>query len=97
MTDKLIPADAKLAAKRGFLRTTYQAYAGALAGGITASGIISAIQGEVDPLVVGVTLGVALVSPLISGAASYFDIAAKGIPGDYEPRPPFEDSSRATG
>lgn len=84
MSEKLIPADTKLAAKRGFIRTTYQALAATLSGGIGATGIISLIQGEVDPVVAGVTLGVAVVAPFVAGAASYFDIASKGIPGEYQ-------------
>lgn len=87
-TDKLIPANTKLAAKRGFIRTMSQGYASTLAVGVAATTVISLIQGELDPLVVGVTAGVALVSPLIAGAASYFDITSKGIPEDYAPDEP---------
>lgn len=85
MNTHLIPADTKLAAKRGFIRTTAQGYAATLSGGIAATSIISLIQGELDPVVIGVTAGVALVSPLVAGAASYFDITSKGIPEDYKP------------
>lgn len=84
----LIPLDTKKAAKRGFIRTTAQGYAATLSGGIAASAIISIVTGEVDPLVVGVTAGVALVSPLVAGLASYFDITSKGIPEEYEARTP---------
>ena len=82
-TDKLIPANTKLAAKRGFIRTMAQGYASTLSVGVAATTVISIVQGELDPLVAGVTAGVALISPLIAGAASYFDITSKGIPEDY--------------
>lgn len=81
---ELIPSNVKLAAKRAFVRTLYQAFAATLGGGITASAILSVINGEIDPVVVGVTLGVALVAPLIGAGAAYFDIASKGIPEDYQ-------------
>ena len=83
MTDTLIPADAQLAAKRGFVRTTAQAYGTALAGGISATVILGVVTGAVEPVPLLVTAGVTLVSPLIAGAASYFSILSRGIPGDY--------------
>ena len=83
MTDTLIPADAQLAAKRGFLRTTAQAYGTALAGGISATVILGVVTGAVEPVPLLVTAGVTLVSPLIAGAASYFSILSRGIPSDY--------------
>lgn len=87
MTEKLIPADAQVAAKRGFIRTTAQAYGTALAGGITAVAVSDAIgqasSGNALPLVV--TAIVTVVSPVVAGAASYFSILSRGIPGDYAP------------
>lgn len=87
MADKLIPADAQVAAQRGFIRTTAQAYGTALAGGITAAALTDAIgqagSGNALPLVV--TAVVTVVSPIIAGAASYFSILSRGIPGDYAP------------
>ena len=85
MPDKLIPADTTLAAKRGFIRTTAQGYAATLSGGIAVTGILAIVDGEIDLLTAGVTLGVALVSPLVAGLASYMDITANGIPGEYQP------------
>lgn len=90
MTEKLIPANASLAAKRGFIRTTAQAYGTALAGGITAVALTDAI-GQVqsgNPLPLIVTTAVTVVSPLIAGAASFFSILSRGIPADYEPAEP---------
>lgn len=84
--NRLIPADAHLAAKRGFLRTTAQAYGTALAGGITTTVVLSLVAGETPLVPTLVAWGVAAASPLLAGAASYFSILAKGIPGDYAPK-----------
>ena len=74
----------QIAAKRGYIRTTAQAYAATLATGISASVILGLATKEVDLLATGITLGVALVSPLLAGAASYLSIIARGIPEDYQ-------------
>lgn len=84
MPNTVIPADTKLAAKRGFVRTTAQGYAATLSGGIATSAVLSIVQGEIDLLTVGVTLGVALVSPLLAGLASYLSITSKGVPEEYQ-------------
>ena len=81
---KIIPDATKLAAKRGFVRTTYQGFAATLSGGIAANAILSVVNGEVDVTTLVVTGTVAVVSPFIAGAASYFSIASKGIPEDYQ-------------
>lgn len=80
----LIPADARRAAKRGFIRTTSQSYATALAGGISASAVLAFLE---DPHWVAfvVLAAVTLVSPLAAGAASYLQILHNGIPEDYAP------------
>lgn len=80
----LIPLNTKRAAKRGFIRSTAQGYAATLSGGITVTAILAIVSGEIDLLTAGVTLGVALLSPLLAGLASYFSITSKGIPEDYE-------------
>lgn len=85
MSDKIVPDDVTLAAKRGFIRTTSQAYATALAGGITSTAVLAVVTGEVPLVAVLVTLGVALVSPLLAGAASYLSILHAGIPAEYAP------------
>ena len=82
---ELIPADVKVAAKRGFLRTTAQAYATSMAGGISATAIISLLTNSEPWLPILVTWVVALVTPLLSGLASYFSILSRGIPADYQP------------
>lgn len=81
---KIVPANVKLAAKRAFVRTTAQGYAATLSGGIAASGILAVVNGEVDLLTVGVIAGVALVSPLVAGLASWFDITSQGVPEEYQ-------------
>lgn len=85
MSDQIIPPAVKLAAKRGFIRTTAQALAATLTTGVSASVVLGIVSGEVDVVATAVTLGVALVSPVIAGAASYLSITANGIPGDYVP------------
>lgn len=85
MTDRLIPVDASVAAKRGFIRTTSQAYGTALAGGISSTVILTVIQGEVPLVATLVTWVMVALSPLVAGASSYFSILSKGIPGDYAP------------
>lgn len=82
--DPIIPEATKLAAKRGFIRTTMQGYEALLAVGLTANAIVGAIRGEADLLVLGVTAAVAVVSPPLAGLRSYLSIAREGIPGDYE-------------
>jgi len=87
MTDPIVPAATKLAAKRGFVRTLSQGYYSALAG-LTLSavgiGLIAVVHGEVDLLPTVVTVAAWLLSPVVGAAASYFDIMSKGIPGDYQ-------------
>jgi len=86
MTDKLIPADAHRAAKRGFIRTAAQSLATSLAlpAGVTFAfthdALISAAVG----------VGGMIVGAVVNGAQSYFSILSKGIPGEYEPRPDWE-------
>lgn len=94
MPTTVIPADVKLAAKRGFVRTLYQGYAGTLSTGISATAILAIINGEIDLTTALVTAAVVLIGPPVAGLASYFDISSKGIPGDYQddievtPEPP---------
>lgn len=83
MTDPIIPEATKLAAKRGFIRTTAQALSATLTTGISATVVLSVVTGQVDVIPTVVTLGVALVSPVIAGAASYLSIMSNGIPQDY--------------
>lgn len=83
MSDPIIPNSTKLAAKRGFIRTTAQAAAATLTTGVSASVVLGVATGQVELVPTVVTLGIALVSPLIAGAASYLSILSNGIPDDY--------------
>lgn len=85
MTDPLIPAALKLAAKRGFVRTTFQAYAATLTTGIpSATAIVALVQDQTGWLLAGITLALAVVSPPLAGLASYMMITSNGLPKDYQ-------------
>lgn len=87
MPDKLIPADAHLAAKRGFIRTTSQSIATALGAGLTVGIVTDALDkaqaGDWAPIIVAGS--VAILTPVINGAQSYFSLLSSGIPVEYEP------------
>lgn len=83
----VIPEETVLAAKRGFIRSTTQAYSTALAGGISASVLLALVAGEVQLVPQLITLAVAAVSPLIAGAASALSIISKGVPDEYQVEP----------
>ena len=88
MSDKLIPADAHLAAKRGFIRTTTQA----LAATIPTMGIGGAALSGADWRVIAWAVAAAVLSSLLAGAASYLSLLSKGIPEDYAPQVPPRDA-----
>jgi hypothetical protein len=79
----VVPSKTKIAAKRGFIRTTAQAYAATLTTGISASVVLGIAAGEVQLVPTLLTLGISLVSPLLAGGASYLSITAAGIPEEY--------------
>lgn len=85
---QIIPEATRVAAKRGFIRSTAQAYATAVAGGISTTAILAVVTGEVPILATAITWAVAALSPLAAGAASYLSILSKGIPEDYQPDDP---------
>lgn len=82
MSENIIPASTKLAAKRGFIRTFTQT----LSSVIPIAAIAIPTTGDA---LLGVGLGVAgaVVSALFAGTASALSITSKGIPGDYLPAP----------
>lgn len=90
MAEKLIPADAHLAAKRGFIRTASQSVATALAGGVSIAIVTDAVDkaqaGQWVPLVVAAA--VAIATPIINGAQSYFSLIGSGVPAAYAPAEP---------
>lgn len=83
MVKKIVPEHVRRAADRAFVRTLAQGFAATLSGGLSTVVLLSWIRGEVDPLTVGVTVGVSLVSPFVAGAAAYFDMLHRGIPEEY--------------
>jgi len=78
----IVEPDAQLAAKRAFVRTMYQGYAATLSAGLTATAVLSAVQGF-DALTTGVTVAVAVLSPPIAGLAAWLDMSRRGIPDEY--------------
>lgn len=82
MSESIVPAAVKLAARRAFVRTTYQAYAATLSAALLAS-VISLIVDQSNWVTVIVSVVTAIASPPLAGLASYLNMTSKGIPGDY--------------
>ncbi|NGZ99382.1 M15 family metallopeptidase [Nocardioides sp. W3-2-3] len=79
----VIPAKTRVAAKRGFIRTTAQAYAATIpAGGISAAALAGALD-DPQPVLLIASIAAWLVTPLAAGAASYLSILSNGIPAEY--------------
>lgn len=79
----VIPPEVKIAAKRGFIRTTTQAYATSIpTGGIAVTTLIATIK-DPDWIVIVATVIAVILSPFLAGLASYLDIMSKGIPEEY--------------
>lgn len=102
MTENIVPESVKLAAKRGFVRTTKQGYEATLAVGLSANVVLGLIQGEVDLVAAAVTTGVALIAPPLAGLRSWLSITRNGIPADYaeaahDSVAPERDSNSAEG
>lgn len=84
MSERIIPEAVKIAAKRGFVRTTFQSYAATLTAGVpSAAAIVALIQDPTGWLLAGITVGLAVVAPPAAGLASYLQITAKGLPEEY--------------
>lgn len=84
-TDPLIPADARRAARRAYLRTMVQGYQSALAGlAITAGGIVAILR---DPewTLYAITAVVWLLTPHVGALSAYLSVLRDGIPEDYAP------------
>lgn len=80
----IVPAGVKLAARRAFWRTTLQGYEALLYVSVTAQAVLSLVRGEVDLLVLGVNVAVAVAAPPVAGLRAWVSITRKGIPEDYE-------------
>jgi len=83
MSKRIVSEELEFAAKQGFVRTAAQSIAGALAGGISATAIVTVVSGEVELVPTLITWGVAVATPFINGAQSYFSIIGRGIPEAY--------------
>lgn len=82
--DEVVSPELRIAAKRGFIRTTAQSYASTLGAGLPAAAVIVAlIQDPTGWLLAGITLALALASPPLGGLASYLNIISKGLPDSY--------------
>jgi len=84
MSESVVPAGVVLAAKRGFVRTTAQAYAATIpTGGISVAAIVAFAESP-DWIVAGITVAAAVLSPPLAGLASYLSIISKGVPAEYQ-------------
>lgn len=82
MTTPTVPASTWLAARRGFLRTTAQAYAAAIpVGGVNVVALTA--LSDLGPWLLGLTVAAWLLSPLIAGTAAFLQIVGSGIPDEY--------------
>lgn len=79
----LVPAATQIAAKRGFIRTTAQAYAATIPAGGVSAAVLASVVANPDPVALIITAAAALLSPPLAGLASYLSILSKGIPEDY--------------
>lgn len=78
MTENIIPASVKLAAKRGFIRTATQSLSSVIP-------IVAIAIPTTGDALLGLGLGAAgaIVTALLSGTASALSIVSSGIPKDY--------------
>lgn len=81
--EPLVPVDVVRAAKRGFIRTTAQAFAATIPAGGVSAGVLAAIVTDPDPVVIITTAAAALLSPPLAGLASYLTILSGGVPDEY--------------
>ncbi len=79
----VVNEETRTAAKRAFVRTAAQALSATLTTGVSASVILAIVSGEVELVPTLVTIGVALASPFVAGAAAYFSIIGGGVPAAY--------------
>lgn len=79
----LIPGAVKVAAKRGFIRTTFQSYAATIPAGGVSAAVLASVVSNPDPVALITTAAAAVLSPPLAGLASYFSIVARGLPDDY--------------
>lgn len=83
MSERIIPAKVRLAAKRAFTRTSMQVAAATLpAGGVSAVAVATMVE---DPNPVAIVAAVVswASAPLIGGAVAYLQVTSDGIPDEY--------------
>lgn len=90
--EKLIPDNARLAAKRGFIRTASQSLAGSF---LALGGTTLTLTRDVF-LALGIALIGAIFTALIAGCSAYFDLLYKGIPEEYASTIDPEPTGRLT-
>lgn len=78
MTENIVPASVKLAAKRGFIRTATQSLSSVIP-------IVAIAIPTTGDALLGLGLGAAgaIVTAILSGTASALSIISSGIPGEY--------------
>lgn len=82
--NKVIPANISLAAKRAFIRTSAQGYATSLSTGISASAVITYLEGGINWTAIAIMAGVAIATPFLGGLAAYLSVVSRGIPAEYQ-------------
>ena len=95
-TESIVPAATRLAAKRAFVRTTFQAYAATLGAGISATVILGIVTGQVDPIATAVQFGVAVAAPPLAGLVAWLNVTSNGIPRDYSDVALVEQAEQGT-
>lgn len=84
MPNSLIPKELRLAAKRGLVRTSFQAYAATLTASVPSAATLLGIIGDRSQWALALTtLAIAVVSPILAGLASYLSIISNGLPQEY--------------
>lgn len=82
--NNVVPADVRLAAKRGFIRTTAQSYAATIPAGGVSAAVLSSVIDNPNPAQIIAACGAWVLSPLLAGGAAYLSIVSKGIPEEYQ-------------
>lgn len=94
MPDTVIPPEARLAARRAFVRTTAQAYSATLTVGLLTS-VVSLILNPSEWITVLVAVILAMLAPMLAGLVAYFQWLAKGIPDAYAALADAEEEAAA--
>lgn len=83
MSESIIPAKVRLAAKRAFVRTSLQVAAGTIpAGGVSVVAIAKTID-QPDPVLIVASAIAWASAPLLGGLVAALQVAGQGIPDEY--------------